>query len=53
MRLRINGKNKDIGSVYYNFENGYIRATKGSISDTVSLVIQGNDGTNDWYYSKK
>ena len=26
---------------------------KGSISDTVSLVIQGNDGTNDWYYSKK
>ena len=53
MRLRINGKNKDIGSVYYNFENGYIRATKGSISYTVSLVIQGNDGTNDWYYSKK
>ena len=53
MRLRVNGKNKDIGSVYYNFENGYIRATKGSISDTVSLVIQGNDGTNDWYYSKK
>ena len=26
---------------------------KGSTSQTVALVVQGNDGTNDWYYSKK
>ena len=30
-----------------------ILGNKGKHSDTVSLVIQGNDGTNDWYYSKK
>ena len=26
---------------------------KGSTSQTVALVVQGNDGTKDWYYSKK
>lgn len=26
---------------------------KGSTAQTVSLVVQGNDGTDDWYYSKK
>ena len=30
-----------------------ITATRGSTSQTVALVVQGNDGTNDWYYSKK
>ena len=26
---------------------------KGSTSQTVALVVQGKDGTNDWYYSKQ
>lgn len=26
---------------------------RGDASQPVSLVVQGNDGTNDWYYSKK
>ena len=26
---------------------------KGATSQTVALVVQGNDGTNNWYYSKK
>ncbi|MGN0242988.1 MAG: chitobiase/beta-hexosaminidase C-terminal domain-containing protein, partial [Lachnospiraceae bacterium] len=32
---------------------GDIKAVKGSTSQTVALVVQGNDGTNDWYYSKQ
>ncbi|MGN0383164.1 MAG: chitobiase/beta-hexosaminidase C-terminal domain-containing protein, partial [Eubacterium sp.] len=32
---------------------GDIKAVKGSTSQTVALVVQGNDGTNNWYYSKQ
>ena len=51
MKLRYSGRNKNIGLVLYNSATGEIKAEK-SISASVSLVVQGNDGTNDWYYSK-
>ena len=53
MNLRLNGTGKDIGTVTYSTTTGDIRAMKGSTAQSVSLVVQGNDGTNDWYYSKK
>ena len=53
MTLRLDGTGKNIGTVTYNITTGDIKAVKGSTSQTVALVVQGNDGTNDWYYSKK
>ena len=53
MTLRLDGSSKNIGTVTYNTTKGDIKATKGSTSGNVALVVQGNDGTNDWYYSKK
>ena len=53
MALRLDGSSKDIGSVTYNTTTGDIKAVRGSTSQTVALVVQGNDGTNNWYYSKK
>ena len=53
MNLRLNGTGKDIGTVTYSTTTGDIKAMKGSTSQPVSLVVQGNDGTNDWYYSKQ
>lgn len=53
MTLRLNGTGKNIGTVTYNATTGDIKATKGSTSQLVSLVVQGNDGTKDWYYSKQ
>ena len=53
MTLRLDGSGMNIGSVTYNTTTGDIKATKGSTSQTVALVVQGNDGTSDWYYSKK
>ena len=53
MTLRLNGENKDIGTVTCNAEKGQIIAQRGSTSGNVSLIVQGNDGTNDWYYSKQ
>lgn len=53
MTLRLDGAEKNIGTVTYNTTTGEIKAVKGSTSKTVALVVQGNDGTNDWYYSKK
>ena len=53
MTLRLNGSSKNIGTVTYNTTKGDIKATKGSTTGDVALVVQGNDGTNDWYYSKK
>ena len=52
MTLRLDGTGKDIGTAMYNITNGNIKATKGSTSSNVALVVQGNDGTDDWYYSK-
>ena len=53
MTLRLDGKGKDIGTATYNTTTGDIKAVKGTTSQTVALVVQGNDGTNNWYYSKK
>ena len=53
MTLRLDGGDKNIGLVTYNTSTGKIKATKGSIGNDVALVVQGNDGTNDWYYSKQ
>ena len=52
MTLRLDGTGKNIGTVTYNTTAGNIKATKGSTTSNVALVVQGNDGTNDWYYSK-
>ena len=62
MTLRLNGTGKNIGTVTYNTTTGDIKATKGSTSQTVALVVQGkvvhgqgtvNEEQKDWYYSKK
>ncbi|MDD6643189.1 MAG: InlB B-repeat-containing protein, partial [Firmicutes bacterium] len=53
MTLRLDGSSKNIGSVTYNTTKGNIQATKGSTTGNAALVVQGNDGTNDWYYSKQ
>ncbi len=57
MTLRLNGSdpaiNDQIGRATYDATTGEIRAVKGGISGNVALVVQGNDGTNDWYYSKQ
>ncbi|MDD6338866.1 MAG: hypothetical protein PUA49_00005, partial [Butyrivibrio sp.] len=57
MTLRLNGTGKDIGTVTYNTTTGDIKATKGSTSQTVALIVQGRGTVNgeekDWYYSKQ
>ena len=53
MTLRLDGTGKDIGTVTYNTTTGDIKVVKGTTSQTVALVVQGNDGTNDWNYSKQ
>ena len=53
MTLRLDGSSQNIGTVTYNTTTGDIKATKGSTAGNVALVVQGNDGTNDWYYSKQ
>ena len=53
MTLRLDGAEKNIGTVTYNTTTGDIKATKGSTAGNVALVVQGSDGTNDWYYSKQ
>ena len=53
MTLRLDGTGKDIGTATYNTTTGDIKAVKGSTSQPVSLVVQGNDGTQDWFYSKQ
>ena len=53
MTLRLDGSSKNIGTVTYSTATGDIKATKGSTTGDVALVVQGKDGTNDWYYSKK
>lgn len=50
MTLRLDGSDKNIGTVNYIVGGRKIIAVKGSTSGDVVLVIQGNDGTKDWYY---
>ena len=53
MTLRMDGTDKYVGAVSYDANSGVIKAYKPFSLDntTVSLVVQGNDGTRDWYYS--
>ena len=53
MTLRLNGDGKEIGTVTCNADAGQINAKKGNTTGNVALVVQGNDGTKDWYYSKQ
>ena len=54
MTLRLDGSNMDMGNVFYDIARpGMIIVKKSAnATGTVSLVVQGNDGNNDWYYSK-
>lgn len=53
MRLRFDGSNIAIGNVVYDSEKGELLATKSpDATGTVSLIVQGNDGTNNWHYSE-
>ncbi len=52
MTLRLDGKDKTIGTVSYDTEAGRIVAQKAAgAAGTVSLVVQGKSETSDWYYS--
>ncbi len=55
MTLRLDGSGTAIGNAIYDDSKGLILAEEdpesGAVT-TVSLVVQGNDGVNDWYYSK-
>ena len=53
MTLRFDGTGKNIGTVTYNATTGDIKVVRGDTSQPVSLVVQGKDGTDDWYYSKQ
>ena len=53
MTLRLDGTGKNIGTVEYSATTGDIEVARGGTSQPVSLVVQGNDGINDWYYSKQ
>jgi len=50
MVLRLDGSDRNMGTAGYSMGNIVVK--RGSATGTVSLVVQGNDGTNDWYYSK-
>jgi len=53
MTLRMDGSNTAIGNVIYDSMQGVLKVEKSSdATGTVSLVVQGNDGTDDWYYSE-
>ena len=57
MTLRLNGKDKNLGEVYYDLSANEIQTTKGSTESKVYLIVQGKDpnktGNNNWYYSKE
>ena len=53
MTLRLDGTGKNIGTVEYSATTGDIEVARGGTSQPVSLVVQGNDGTQDWFYSKQ
>ena len=52
MTLRLDGSDKEIGTVIYDTVDGLILAEKSANAEgTVSLVIQSNNGTDNFYYS--
>ncbi len=50
MTLRMDGSDQDIGTFEYG-EDG-IKVSKGS-AYKVSLVVQGRNGSTDWYFNKR
>lgn len=52
MPLRLDGKDKNIGTITYNSSEGTVKATKGTVT-SASIVVQGNNAGTDWYYSKQ
>ena len=54
MTLRLNGSSEKIGIVEYNTTNNVITAQNDvNAAGPVSLVIQGKNDGNDWFYSVK
>ena len=53
MDLRLDGTNKNIGTAIYSSHDNTIAVTKGSTDADVALVVQGKNGSTDWYYSKQ
>lgn len=52
MALRLNDAGKAIGTLKYDEAAGLISARKDENAEgVVSLVVQGNDGDKEWYYS--
>lgn len=51
MTLRLDGKDKNIGTITYNSSEGTVKATKGTVT-SAAIVVQGNNAGTDWYYSK-
>lgn len=54
MTLRLDGSNMNMGNVIYDStqsEQIFVEKSANA-TGTVSLVVQGNDGSTDWYYSK-
>lgn len=52
MTLRLDGSDKAIGTVIYDTADGLILAEKSANAEgTVSLVVQSNNGTDNFYYS--
>lgn len=52
MTLRLDGKDKNIGTITYNSSEGTVKATKGTVT-SAAIVVQGNNAGTDWYYSKR
>lgn len=51
MTLRLDGKDKNIGTITYNSSEGTVKATKEAVAPA-AIVVQGNNAGTDWYYSK-
>ena len=53
MSIRVNGSNKAIGSAFYDDTKELIYVEKDPMATAnVSIVVQGNNDSKDWYYSK-
>ena len=52
MTLRLDGSNKQIGTVLFDAATGIIQGEKNeNATGTVSLVVQGKNDNQDWFYS--
>ena len=53
MTLRLDGSSQSIGSaVYYDSASRVVAQKDANVSGTVTLVVQGKEGKENWYYSK-